>query len=157
MHAERVRSTFMAQGLPYEVHDHPYAVTAQEVAAAEGCSGWQVAKPVFVWIRGELVMLVVPATMEVDLDRTAEALGVERTRLATEAEFADLFPDCDTGAEPPFGNLYDMRVYADERLLEEPQITFSLGRHDQAATVATDDYVAVARPTWVSVGTPVPA
>ena len=157
MHAERVRMRFMEQGLAYEVHDHPYAVTAQEVAAAEGRSGWQVAKPVFVWAQGELVMVVVPATMEVDLDRAATALGVERTRLATETEFADRFPDCDTGAEPPFGNLYDMRVYADERLLEEPQVTFSLGRHDQAATVATDDFVAVARPAWVQVGSPVPA
>ena len=157
MYAERVRSAFLEQGLAYEIHDHPYAVTAQEVAAAEGRSGWEVAKPVFAWANGELVMLVLPATLEVDLERTAAALGSERTRLATEPEFADRFPDCDTGAEPPFGNLYDVPVYADERLLEQPRITFSMGSHDQVATVRVEDFLAVARPIRVDIGAPVPA
>lgn len=157
MHAERVRLAFMERGLAYETHEHPYAVTAQQVAAAEGRPGWQVAKPVFVWAGGELVMLVLPAPLEVDLGLVAAALHVERPRLATEAEFADRFPDCDTGAEPPFGALYDMPVYVDARLLEQPQITFSVGRHDQAATVATEDFMTVAMPKAVEVGAPVPA
>ena len=155
MHAARVRTAFVERGLPYVVHEHPHAVTAQEVAAAEGRSGWEVAKPVFVWAGGELVMLVLPAPLDVDLDRAATALGVERPRLATEEEFAHCFPDCDTGAEPPFGCLYDIRVYVDERLLDEEEITFALGRHDLAATVATADFIAVARPTMVQVGVPV--
>ena len=158
MHAERVRRTLMERGVPYEIHEHPYAVTAQEVAAAEGCTGWKVAKPVFVWAEGELVMLVVPAALEVDLDLAAVAVGAKRPlRLATEAEFADRFQDCDTGAEPPFGNLYDMLVFVDERLLEHPEITFALGRHDQTATIATEDYLAVARPRRVEIGAPAPA
>ena len=159
MHAERVRSALSERGVPFEVHEHAYAVTAQEVAAAEHRSGWQVAKPVFLWAEGELVMLVVPAALEVDLDLAAVALGIRRARLrlATETEFADRFPDCDTGAEPPFGNLYDMTVFADERLLVQPEITFSLGRHDEAATIPVEDYLAMVEPRRVEVGTPAPA
>lgn len=155
MHAQRVRAAFIERGLPYVIHEHPHAVTAQEVAAAEGRSGWQVAKPVFIWAGGDLVMLVLPAALDVDLDLAATALGVTRPRLATEDEFAHCFPDCDTGAEPPFGCLYDIPVYVDGRLLDEPEITFALGRHDLAATVATEDFIAVARPTMVNVGIPV--
>lgn len=157
MYAERVRRAFMERGVAYEIHEHPYAVTAQQVAAAEGRPGWQVAKPVFVWAGGELVMLVLPAPLELDLDLVAAALGVDRPRLATEVEFADRFPDCDVGAEPPFGGLYDTPVYVDRRLLDQPHVTFSVGRHDQAATVATEDFLRIAAPKAVEVGTPVPA
>lgn len=157
MHAERVHGAFMERDVPYELHEHPYAVTAQQVAAAEGRPGWQVAKPVFVWAGGELVMLVVPAPLDVDLDLVAAALHVEQPRLATEEEFADRFPDCDTGAEPPFGGLYDTPVYVDTRLLDQPRITFSVGRHDQAATVATEDFLRVAAPEPVEVAAPLPA
>ncbi len=153
MSAERVRAAFEEHGIDYELNEHPQAMTAQEMAAAEHRPGWQVAKPVFLWGGGELVMLVMPAPLEVDLDEAAAALGLERMRLATEEEFTEQFPDCEGGAEVPFGNFYDMPVYVEERLLEEAQITFAFGRHDQAATISVEDYVSMAQPTRVHVGT----
>jgi Ala-tRNA(Pro) deacylase len=155
MNAERVRAAFQEHGVEYEVHDHPRAITAQEMAAAEHLPGWQIAKPVFVWAGGKLVMLVLPAPFEVDLEQAAAALDSETVRLATEDEFTGWFDDCEDGAEVPFGNLYDMQVYVDDRLLEEPRITFAFGRHDQSATVSLDDYVKIAAPIRVHVGAPV--
>lgn len=156
MHAERARAAFEEHGIAYDVHEHAPAMTAQEMAAAEHRPGWEVAKPVFIWAGGELVMVVMPAPLDVDLEQAAATLGVHHVRLATEVEFTTRFPDCQDGAEVPFGNLYDMPVYAEERLLEQPRIAFAFGRHDQTATIAVDDYVAVARPTTVRVGTSVP-
>lgn len=156
MNADRVRAALDERGITYRAQRHSRAFTAQEVAAAEGRSGWEVAKPVFVWAGGHLSMLVLPAALEVDLEAAADALGVPPLRLATEAEFADCFPDCETGAEPPFGVLYDLQTFVDRSLLEQAEITFALGSHDETATVAVADYLELARPIEVEVGIPTP-
>jgi Ala-tRNA(Pro) deacylase len=154
MAAERVREFLEEHGIAYEVHTHDRAVTAQQVAAAEHESGWHVAKPVLVKAGDGLAMFVVPAPMLVDLDRAAAALGVQDAGLAEEAEFADRFPDCEVGAEPPFGNLYGLPVYADERLLTEQRIVFAAGSHTETMTVSLGDYLRLVEPQRVTVGVP---
>lgn len=152
MSADRLRAYLDSEGMPYELHEHARAVTSQQLAAAEHVSGWLVAKPVMLWAGGHLVMAVLPAPMEVDLDKACGALDVDGVRLATEDEFATAFPDCETGAEPPFGHLYDVPMYIDESLVADPHIVFRCGSHVQTMRMAMDDYLGVARPTRVEVG-----
>jgi Ala-tRNA(Pro) deacylase len=154
MAAERVREFLEEHRIAYEVHTHDRAVTAQQVAAAEHESGWHVAKPVLVHAGGNLAMFVVPAPMLVDLDKAAKTLGAEDARLAEEAEFSDRFPDCELGAEPPFGNLYGVPVHVDERLLTEQRLVFSAGSHTETMTVSLGDYLRLVEPERVSVGIP---
>ena len=47
------------------------------------------------------------------------------SEIASELEFKDACPECETGAMPPFGNLYDMSVYADASLAEHEEITLT--------------------------------
>lgn len=155
MEAERVRAAFSEHGVDYETHEHTRAVTAQEMAAAERTTGWHVAKPVFVWANGELTMVVLPASLDVDMEQAAEALGSETVRLASEEEFTSRFDDCEDGAEVPFGNLYDVPLFVDERLLEGDRITFAFGSHGRSATISVDDYLKVAQPRRIHVGTQV--
>lgn len=154
MPAERVREFLERHGVEYEVHTHDRAVTAQAVAAAEHESGWHVAKPVFVEGAGRLAMFVVPAPMLVDLERAANVLGAPDARLADEAVFSARFPDCETGAEPPFGELYGVPTYVDERLLTEQRLVFSGGSHTTTMTVGLGDYLRVVEPERVAVGVP---
>jgi Ala-tRNA(Pro) deacylase len=152
MSAERVREFLEEHDVAYELHTHDRAVTAQQVAAAEHESGWHVAKPVFVHGGGRLAMFVLPAPLLVDLERAARALGVADARLAEEAEFGPQFADCETGAEPPFGNLYGLPVYADERLLTEQRLVFAAGSHTATMTITLGDYLRLVEPERVSVG-----
>jgi Ala-tRNA(Pro) deacylase len=153
MTAERVRAFLEEHGVTYEVHPHDESFTAQGVAAAEHESGWHVAKPVFVrGNRRKLAMFVVPAPMLVDLDKAAAALKVSEAHLADESEFADRFPDCETGAEPPFGNVYNLPVYVDERLLSEKRLVFAAGNHRESMTLLLGDYLRLVEPERVSVG-----
>ena len=71
---------------------------------------------------GRPAMLVLPAVHQVDLSRAATALGAQDVRLAQEDEFAALFPDCDVGAMPPFGERYGVPVYVDPSLAEAERI-----------------------------------
>ena len=152
MAGQRVRQYLERQGVAYQTQEHAREYTAQRVAAEEHVTGWSVAKPVIVSIDDELAMIVVPAPMQVDLDKARQVLG--EVRLADESEFADRFTDCERGAEPPFGNLYDMPVYLDESMSEPSEIVFRDGTHTQTMRMDFSDYVRIVSPQRVNVATP---
>ncbi len=144
---------FRANGVAFEALRHPTAYTAQEMAAAQGVKGQQVAKVVIVCADARKVMVVMPATYRIDWAKLKGALGVQEARLAEEEEFAGLFPDCDTGAMPPFGIMYDVPVYVDRALTQDPAIVFPAGTHRDTMKIAYKDYARLARPTVASFAT----
>jgi len=129
MPLSKLREFLDSNNVKYMVISHSLAYTAQGVAALAHVSGKKLAKTVIVKIDGILAMAVVPAADHVDLDRLRILTGAQTVEVATEREFKDAFPDCETGAMPPFGNLYDMPVYADVSLAENEEITFTAGTH----------------------------
>lgn len=145
MSAERVHSYLKEHGVKYETRTHPAAYTTSEVAEAEHIPGREMAKVVLLMAGDTLTMAVIPGDEMVDLEKAAAALGVEDVRLAEENEFGAVFPDCDTGAEPPFGALYDVRTIVDDSLTS-PTITFDAGSHTEAITMALDDYLGITNP-----------
>jgi Ala-tRNA(Pro) deacylase len=96
---------------------------------------------------GELVMLVLPAPSVVDLTKVSEVLGGKEVRMASEPEFASAFRDCEPGAMPPFGNLYDLPVYVDRALGRNERIVFQAGTHTVTMSVTYTDFERLARPT----------
>jgi Ala-tRNA(Pro) deacylase len=131
----------------YMVISHSLAYTAQGIASLVHVSGHKLAKTVIVKIDGVLAMAVVPASMHVDLDQLKKLTGAQAVEIATEREFKDAFPDCETGAMPPFGNLYDMPVYADASLAQHDEITFSAGSHRELMRMQWKDMAQLVSPT----------
>lgn len=152
MPATKVHTLLEEHGVSYETHEHPRAVSAQRVAAAEHVSGWEVAKPVLLSVGDKLAMVVVPAAVQVDLDKVSRVFGGNAVRLATEEEFAVAFPDCELGAEPPFGNLYEVPVFLDERLRARSEMVCRDGSHTESITLAVADYVRVVQPEIADLG-----
>ncbi len=142
---ERLESYLRENGVPFRVDWHPLAYTAQEVAAAEHVSGYRVAKSVVVRCEDGFVMAVLAAPQRLDLTKLQRVLG-KPCRLAEESEFAPLFPDCEVGAQPPFGNLYGIPVYVDRRLTESPEIVFRCGSHRETMRVAYPDFHRLVQP-----------
>ena len=144
---ERLEQYLRENGVGFEVMTHSQAFTMQEVAPALHVPGKQVAKVVIVRADEEMAMLVLPAPYRLNTAKARTLLGVKGVRLAKEKEFTDLFPDCATGAMPPFGNLYDVPVYVDQSLAEESDIVFRIGTHRETMKVAYDDFSRLAQPT----------
>jgi len=142
----RLERYFRDNGVGFEVKEHPTAFTAQAVAASEHVPGRMLAKVVMVRADEELVMLVLPAPSMVDLDKVADVLGSPGVRLASESEFASAFPDCEPGAMPPFGNLYDLPVYVDQALGRNDRIVFQAGSHTVTMSIAYADLERLAEP-----------
>jgi len=135
-----------AHRVEYEVITHPQAFTAQEIAAAQHESGKEMAKVVMVRAGESYLMAVLPAPYRVDLQRLSQATGIAGLRLATETEFADLFPECEPGAMPPFGNLYGIPVWVDESLTRDPRIFFNAGNHRQTVRMKYADFERLVQP-----------
>ena len=150
MSANRVREYLVAHGIRYELTEHALAYTAQEVAASEHVSGHAFAKPVLLSVGEEMVMVVLPGSLRLDMAKVQAVFG-RQARLAQEPEFAPLFPDCERGAEPPFGNLYGVSVYMDERLRDADDIVCNAGSHTETIKLALEDFMKSVRPVEVNV------
>lgn len=136
-----------SHGKKYIVMKHSEAFTAQEVAASAHIPGKDMAKTVMVKIDGDMSMVVLPSTHQVDLDLLKETLGTQNVELATEEEFQNRFPDCELGAMPPFGNLYDMNTFVAQTLREDEEIAFNAGNHREVVKMGYADYEDLVQPT----------
>jgi Ala-tRNA(Pro) deacylase len=144
---ERLESYLRENKVAFQVQHHPRVYTAQEVAAAEHVPGKIVAKTVLAMADGKLVMLVLPAPLRVDPGKVGVALGAREVVLARESEFASAFPDCEVGAEPPFGNLYNLPVHVDSALAEDETIVFRAGTHTDTMSLSYADFKRLVQPT----------
>ena len=145
--SERLREFLDRNQVEYTHTVHPLAYTAREVASAEHLPAREVAKTVIIWGDNGYHMIVLPASKVVDFQELRTALGLSHARLATEQELGQLFSDCDLGAMPPFGNLYDMPVYVDGGLALDEHIAFNAGTHRDVIHMRFEDYKRVVKPT----------
>jgi len=146
----KLRDFLDSHNIKYMVVSHSIAYTAQGIAALVHMSGKKLAKTVIVKLDDALAMAVVPASFHVDLELLREAAGAKTVEVATEREFKDAFPDCETGAMPPFGNLYGMAVYADASLAENEEITFNAGTHRELVRMDWADMARLVSPKVVN-------
>jgi Ala-tRNA(Pro) deacylase len=146
MPLSKLREFLDQNNIKYMVISHSVAYTAQGIAALAHVPGKELAKTVIVLVDGRLAMAVLPASSRVDLIKLRRYLGAERVELASETEFCDRFPDCETGAMPPFGNLYGMAVFADESLALDKEIFFNAGSHRELVRMSYADFCGLVKP-----------
>jgi Ala-tRNA(Pro) deacylase len=146
MPAQKLKKLLDGSDIKYVSIDHSPAYTARETAASTLVPRREFAKTIIVDLDGEKVMAVVPASRHVDVAAVVQLAGAQSGHLATEEEFRTLFPDCEVGAMPPFGTLYEMRVFIDEMVKEVDDICFNAGSHGQIIRMDCDDYLTLERP-----------
>jgi len=139
----RLKTFLDESSIRYTLMMHSPAYTAQAAAATLHVPGKELAKTVVVSAGDNTVLAVLPASFHVDLKKLGALVG-RSVRLATEAEFISLFPDCELGAMPPFGSLYKLPVYVDESLAADEEIVFNAGTHRDAIRMRFADFERVA-------------
>jgi Ala-tRNA(Pro) deacylase len=142
----RVIEFLNKSGVNYEVSEHKPTFTAQRMAAVEHEAGKYVAKPVIVKADDKYVMCVISAADKIDLHALKKQMSAKSVELADEAEMGRLFDDCELGAEPPFGNLYDLPTVMDKVLASDDHIIFQAGTHQKAVRMSMADYRRLVSP-----------
>ena len=128
---------------------HSTAYTTQEIAASAHIPGKEMAKTVIIKVDGKMAMAVLPASNKIDFALFKKNIRAKDIQLANEQEFEYTFPQCDVGAMPPFGNLYDMDVFVAESLTEDEEITFNAGSYSELMKVAYKDFERLVNPKIV--------
>lgn len=146
MPAQKLKELLDRHGIKYIGINHSPAYTAREVAASTFVPRSEFAKTVIVDLDGDSVMAVVSASCHVDLEALRKLAGASAARLASEDEFREMFPDCDLGAMPPFGSLYDRRIFVDEMVTEVDDLCFNAGSHEQILRMDCRDYLKLEQP-----------
>lgn len=137
---QRIVKYLESHSIPYEHRLHRCAITAQELATTLRLPGGQVAKSVIVQAGDQIWIAALPSTKVIDENRLAAFLGVPAVRLLHEPEFGGLFPDCEPGAEPPFGGLFGLPVAVDSGLAECDRIVFRAGSHEESIEMRYGDF-----------------
>lgn len=147
MPIQKLREFLDQNAVKYVVISHSSAYTAQEVADSARIPGREIAKTVMVRLDGKWIMVVLPASEKIDFEQLKQATGTRQAELAGEKDFRGLFPDCDVGAMPPFGNLYQIPVYVAASLTKDEQIAFNACSHTELIRMAYSDYARLVKPT----------
>lgn len=143
---KRLEKLFREENVKFKVVKHEEAWSAQRLAGLLHIPGEQLAKVVMVRADDQWYMLVLPAPNRLEMPKVKRMLKAKEVRLAKEEEFANLFPDCDVGAMPPFGNLYGVPVYVDRALTMQSEITFPAGSHREVMQLTYADFERTAQP-----------
>jgi len=124
----------------YDLIPHPHTGSSMETAQEAHIPGSRLAKAVILKEDDHYLMVVIPSVEHVDLTEVRQHFGAGM-ELASEAELSRLFPDCSFGAIPPTGAAWGLDTYLDECLLDEPEIFFEAGDHEDLVRVSGEQFV----------------
>lgn len=150
MPAKKLKEFLDSQHVPFRSIAHEVTYTAQETAQAAHVPGYELAKTIMVQLDGQTAMVVVPANRKIVLQDLREITGAARVRFASEDEFKSLFPDCEVGAMPPFGNLYGLEVFVAPGLAADEEIAFNAGTHTEVIKMRYADFERLVHPKVIS-------
>ncbi|HON77554.1 MAG TPA: YbaK/EbsC family protein [Spirochaetota bacterium] len=146
MRGEKIKKFLDRNHVHYETITHTPSFTAQGTAHSAHISGKEVVKTVILKVRDEMVMIALPANYKLNMDHMRNIFGTHEVELAHEEEFRDIFPDCEVGAMPPFGDLYGIDVFVADELTKDREIAFNAGTHTELIKLSFSDYDKLEHP-----------
>lgn len=147
MPTRKIQDYLDAHNVRYHLIPHDPAPTAQQVAEAAHIPGKHLAKSIVLKVNGKLALAILPASDQIHLDQLCASLGTQDVHLVLEDEIGPLFPDCDIGAIPPFGNLYGMEVYVSQHLREDENIAFAGGASHELIQMSYGEFERLVNPS----------
>ena len=132
----------------YNLISHPQTYTASHTASMTHTKQREMAKSIVMKLDNGPVMIVLPSDFKVDFRKIKQITGAKNVELAREDEMDEMFPDCRTGAMPPFGNLYQMQVFADKELKDDEDIAFNAGNHRELMQMHLRDFNKLVHPKY---------
>jgi prolyl-tRNA editing enzyme YbaK/EbsC (Cys-tRNA(Pro) deacylase) len=141
----------------FETFEHVPVKTSEEAAKLRhGYSLRQGAKALIVRVKRskkdkEFVMIVLSGDLKFDNDKVRKLFGAKDVRFATEGEISALTGGVQVGAVPPFGNLFNLKVFVDPKLLKNKRIVFNAGDRRFSIAMRSEDYRKLVGPQVVDI------
>ena len=133
-------------GISYTILQHDPAFTAHSVAVAAHVPDKDLLKSIVLQIDGRYWMGVLRADHRMNTASIRHSFGARQVNLAHEEDLSSLFPDCQLGTMPPFGNLYGLPVLIDEAILDDEEIFFNACCNTRVIKMKLADYRRLVNP-----------
>jgi Ala-tRNA(Pro) deacylase len=150
---QKLAAALDGRGIAYQMTEHAAVFTSSEAAAVRRVSLHSGAKALVIKGGDAFLMVVLPADLSLDSTALRGVLGTKRIRFADKDEVLSI-TGLTPGSIPPFGSLFGLPTYCDERLADNERINFNAGSHSVSIQMPYADYVDFERPTMVRVGKP---
>lgn len=150
MPTKKLKEFLTKNKINYFSISHPAAYAARETSHVSKISERLLAKTVIINVANKRIMVVVPSNEAINFDSLKKSLKENDVSLVPENEFSRLFPDCELGAMPPFGNLYNMDVYVEKNLTKNKEIAFNAGSHTELIKMSYQDFEKLVHPKVIA-------
>lgn len=145
---DRLEALLRQSGAVFEVLRHAPVYTSEEAAAVRGTALASGAKALLCKTGNEITLFVMPADRRLN-SKAVRKLGFRDLRFATREEVFELTTLL-PGSIPPFGQLFGLATWCDERLLEQERINFNAGDHAISISMSLADYRRIEQPRLAS-------
>lgn len=143
----------------YEYFEHEPVRTSEEASKVRGndYSISQGAKALIIRYKPRnksekgFAMLVVPGDTKFDKKKAQAVLDTKDISFATEEQVSQLTDGIKVGGVPPFGNIFNLQVFLEKKLLENDKIIFNAGDKQVSIAIYTKDYLKLVEPKIVNI------
>ncbi len=142
---EKLSSWLVENEAEFEVMRHEPVFTSDEAAQVRGTTLSSGAKALVCKVGERFVMFVLPADRKLDSKAARKQLAVKKIRFASADEVLEL-TGLKPGSIPPFGSLFNLPTYCDQRLQDESTINFNAGDHAISISMTFGEYQRVEQP-----------
>ncbi len=127
--ARRLKWYLDSNGISYECVHHARTRTSLASAREAHVSANDLAKCVLLEDERGYVLAILPASCRLDLAKIERQFH-RHLELASEAELHEIFADCEVGAVPALGRVYNVPTLLDDQLLGLSHLFFEAGDHE---------------------------
>jgi len=142
---DSVSQLLTAKSIDFDILRHAPVYTSEEAAAVRGTPLASGAKALICKADDQFVMIFLPADRKLASKAVRKAGGIKSLRFASREE-VEQFTGLTPGSIPPFGSLFGLATWCDERLADHQRINFNAGDHSISISMTYDDYIAAEQP-----------
>jgi len=142
---DKIRDILNKEKMEYEVLEHRPVFTSKEAAEIRGTELKQGTKALICKTEDGFIQAVVSGAKELDIEKLQKITLYKKIELANPKEVRKA-TGCNIGSVPPFGNLFDLKVYFDKSVVENEIVAFNAGTHTKSIKMKAKDLVRVVNP-----------
>lgn len=141
----KIRDILNKEKIEFEILEHKPVFTSKEAAEVRGTELKQGTKALICKTEEGFIQAVVSGAKELDIGKLQKLTLFKKTELANAKEVRQV-TGCNIGSVPPFGNLFDLKVYFDKSVVENEIVAFNAGQHTKSIKMKAKDLVKVVNP-----------
>jgi tRNA-dependent cyclodipeptide synthase len=147
MSIQQLQELLNSHQIKYQTIHYSPAHTSQELTTYKYTLGMYLIEAVLVEIGGQkIAVILLPAILQINLGSFQAALDTNKVRLIKQQEFEHLFPYCEFGTLPPFGELYNMEVFWWQDLAKNQDIAFYAYSYAHLFKMKYADFAKIVNP-----------